>query len=93
MKTSVNGRIRRNSAEWEALLSRFEASGRGGDEFCRTEGLCRSTFHKWRRKLRPQGSSPQPTQDFIEMTPATDRIGGWTVEIELPDGIVARVRG
>ena len=93
MKTSANGRIRRNSAEWEALLSRFEMSGRGRDEFCRAEGLGRSTFHKWLRKLRPQQSSPQPVKEFIEMTPATERTGGWTVEIELPDGTVTRVRG
>ncbi len=93
MKTSANGRIRRSPAEWEALLTRFEASGRGREDFCRSEGLGRSTFHKWHRKLRPQEFPQQPAKEFIEVTPTTDRTGGWTVEIELPDGTVARVRG
>ncbi len=93
MKTSANGRIRRNASEWEALLSRFEASGNDLEEFCRAEGLGRSTFHKWYRRLRPQQFAPSPTKEFTEMAPSTDRIGSWTVEIEFPDGTVTRVRG
>jgi transposase-like protein len=94
MKTSANGRIRLSPAEWDALLSRYEASGRSSDEFCHDEGLCRSTFHNWRRKLRAEKpAAVLPSKDFVERTPATDRVGGWTVEIELPDGTVTRVRG
>ena len=94
MKTSSNGRICRSAAEWEVLLSRFEAGGLSPAEFCHEEGLCTSTFHSWRRKLRcKKPAAVQPSNEFIEMTPVPGRVGGWAVEIELPDGTVTRVRG
>ena len=91
---STNGRVQRSASDWESLLSRYEKSGRSGAAFCRAEGIPRSTFDLWRRKLRSSKPSPQTTaKSFVDLTPSEDRIGGWTVEIELPDGTLARLRG
>ena len=98
MGSSTNGRVQRSSAEWASLLSRYEAGGRSLAAFCRAEGIARSTFDLWRRKMGRTKSAvkktpEKPSADFIEMQPSVDRIGGWTFEIELPDGTVARVQG
>jgi transposase-like protein len=79
-------------------MTRFAASGRTMAAFCRAESISRSTFDVWREKLRskkPQKrlhkSSPR---EFIEVTPApVPALGGWTVEIELPDEAAIRTQG
>jgi transposase-like protein len=94
MGSSTNGRVQRSASEWASLVSRYEESGRSGAAFCRAEGISRSTFDLWRRKLRSSTPSPaKPVKSFVELTPSEDRIGGWSVEIELPDGTLARLRG
>ncbi len=97
MEAKSNGRTVRTEADWREIMTRFAASGRTMAAFCRAEGIPRSTFDLWRRKLRsrkPQKKGPKSSpREFVEVTPVpTPAIGGWTVEIELPDGRLARLR-
>jgi len=87
----------RSESDWQEILTRFAASGRSLAAFCRAEGISRSTFELWRRKLRSKKPSrkarKKPWREFVEVTPVSaPAIGGWTVEIELPDGRLARLR-
>jgi hypothetical protein len=53
------GKRRRLSARaWREVLERFEAAAVTVDEFCRDEGLSRSSFNRWRSRLhvRPSGA-------------------------------------
>ena len=54
MGASTNGRVQRSATDWEALLARYEKTGRSRAAFCRVEGIPRSTQHVdlWYRKLR-----------------------------------------
>jgi transposase-like protein len=89
-KTKTNGHVQRSGSEWQAIVKRFRESGRSRAAFCRAEGISRSTFDVWQRKLK----SKTPVDQFVEVTPVVESsIGGWTVEIELPDGTLARLRG
>jgi putative transposase len=91
---SPNGRTRLSASEWQARVKRFEASGRSGAAFCRAEGISRSTFDLWRRKLKAaRPAAKKGPQEFVEIRPLVERLGGWAVEIELPDGTLARMRG
>lgn len=97
METKSNGRVVRTTADWREIMTRFAASGRTMAAFCRAEGISRSTFDLWRGKLRskkPQKKfSKKSPREFVEVTPVpAPAIGGWTVEIELPDGRLARLR-
>ena len=100
METKTNGHVVRSEGDWQEIMSRFAASGRTMAAFCRAEGISRSTFDLWRGKLRskkPQRkvskSRKSSTREFVEVTPVSaPAIGGWTLEIELPDGRVARLR-
>lgn len=91
---ATNGRVQRSAADWQAILHRFSSSGRSLAAFCRAEGISRSTLDVWRRKLEPKkGSRKRAPREFVEVTPVSEPgIGGWTVEIELPDGRLARLR-
>lgn len=94
MESNTNGRSHRSAADWQEILNRFSASGRSLAAFCRAEGISRSTFDLWRRKLQPKKTSKKRVpKEFVEVTPVSEPvIGGWTVEIELPDGRLARLR-
>ena len=97
MGTNSNGRLVRSAADWQEIMNRFAASGRSSAAFCRAEGISRSTFDLWRGKLRSKSSPKKPprkvSKEFVEVTPVpAPAIGGWTIEIELPDGRLARLR-
>ena len=58
MEDSTYGRTRRRLDEqsWRAVLERFDGAAMTVQEFCLREGLTRSSFRRWRARLRP---SPQ----------------------------------
>jgi transposase-like protein len=97
METKSKARVVRSEADWREIMTRFASSGRTLAEFCRAEGISRSTFDVWREKLRsgkpPKKLSKSSSRQFVEVTPVSPpALGGWTVEIELPDGRLARLR-
>jgi hypothetical protein len=64
------------------------ASGLSRKVFCEREGIPRSSFETWRRRLA-SGAKGTP---FVDVTRAAgpDR---WEVELALPGGVVLRLRG
>jgi len=92
-QTKTNGHVQRSASEWQRIVKRFTESGRSRAAFCRAEGISRSTFDVWSRKLRQKAVPAKRSSEFVEMTPVAERPGGWLVEIELPDGTIARLRG
>ena len=80
-------RVRRDADEWREILRRWRGSGLSRAAFCRQEGVARTSLDTWQRKLR---SNPEP--GFVEFT-RTSGGGEWAVEVELPGGVVLRVRG
>ena len=88
--TKTNGRVKRSAADWQEIMKQYEQSGRSRAAFCRSRSIPESTFDLWYRKLQ----SKKARQEFVEIKPVEETsIGGWLVEIELPDGTLARVRG
>ena len=52
MGQSAKVKVFRSAEEWEELLSGQESSGKPVAVFCRELGIVRTSFEKWRRKLR-----------------------------------------
>ena len=86
MPRRVN-RVRRDAAEWGALLERQEASGLSRLAFCRRERIPPSSMTKWRKQL-----TSLPAR-FVELTPSPVQPAGWELEVALPNGAVLRFRG
>ena len=92
METKTNGRVQRSAGEWQEILKRFAESDRSRAAFCRAEGIAPATFDLWQRKLGAKKAAKKAAQEFVEVRPVSDGPGGWQVEIELPDGRIARLR-
>ncbi len=45
-------RRRLDEPAWREVLQRFDGARMTVEDFCRAEGLCRSSFTRWRRRLR-----------------------------------------
>lgn len=91
MGVQYRGRTRRGESEWRRLVGRFESSRLDALSFCEKESISLSSLQRWRRRLGEVESGA-----FVEVpVPAASstRREAWSLEVELPDGIVLRFRG
>lgn len=58
--------IRRDAAEWRALVGRYESSGLPQAEFCRDAGVALSSFTRWRQILRRGDGASEAISDAVE---------------------------
>ena len=84
--------------EWERRLERYQTHEVNLDVFCLQEGVSRSTFYRWKRRLDNgipetlQADAAEPEQNgstdalFLPISLKKSRI-----EIELPNGGVVRL--
>ncbi len=88
MKKTSTKRFRRNAADWQDLILRYEKSGRRAREFCEKEGISQESLRRWRIKLNPETEQSA----FIPVTKAAPP-PSWTLEITLPGGYQFRLQG
>ena len=48
--------------EWSALLAEQARSGLSVMEFCRQKNVTRESFYHWRKRLKPEESSPSESE-------------------------------
>jgi len=91
---------RRSPEQWQNIIDQQLESGLSQKAFCQSQGISLATFTNWKRKLKyPDESAthhqPKQHRDWIEFethlpeqSPGTD----WHMELELPGGVVLRIR-
>ena len=47
-----------SGAQWRDVLGRFDSQAESVGEFCAREGVCASSFYRWRTRMA--GKSPEP---------------------------------
>ena len=85
--------------DWQERLESFEASGLEVDVFCLKEGVSRSTFYRWKDRLRegiPESmTAEKEARDRAESAEGAAfvpiSLKASPVEIELPNGGVVRL--
>lgn len=84
--------------EWQRRLERYRSSEAGLDVFCLQEGVSRSTFFRWKRRLDQgvpealQADSAEPEQNgATDSLCLPSSLKKSRVEIELPNGGVVRL--
>jgi len=84
--------------EWERRLERYEVSETSLELFCLQEGVSRSTFYRWKRRLEdgiPESlesdSAGSDESDLHESLFLPVSLTSSRVEIELPNGGVVRL--
>ena len=83
---------------WQERLESYHGSGESIEEFCRREGVSRSTFYRWLDRLKdgiPESiareneareASPSSEAAFVPIT-----LKASPVEVELPNGGIVRL--
>lgn len=93
MRVLNDGRVRRSAAEWQEVITRFDASGLSALAFCQRERLSRAAFTRWRRQL--DGQAEQPAA-FVELPQEVSNRSGelarGELELVLPGGVLLRWR-
>lgn len=85
-------------AEWQRRLECYQGSNLDLNMFCLQEGVSRSTFYRWKDRLKDgipksiesDGSLPEPV-DSSESVFVPISIKSSPVEVELPNGGVVRI--
>lgn len=92
--------------EWQRRLERYQASDVSLDVFCLQEGVSRSTFYRWKRRLvdgipEPQEADSSTLQQAGSLVPQRSGSNGSLflpislktprIEIELPNGGMVRL--
>ena len=85
--------------DWQARLESFQASGLDIDVFCLQEGISRSTFYRWKERLKDgipdamiaekEARDRAESAEGAAFVPISLRAS--PVEIELPNGGVVRL--
>ena len=74
MQVLSDGRIRRTAPEWKEIIERFGKSDLPIAAFCEKEGISRSAFASWKKKLGTvRGAVRKKTPSFVEITSAAKR--------------------
>ncbi len=83
--------------EWQGRLERFQVSDVDLNLFCLQEGVSRSTFYRWKDRLKdgmPESVEPATSPDGVESSESVFvplSLKASPVEIELPNGGVVRL--
>ena len=94
MESQGKVKIFRSAEEWEELISRQESSGKPVAAFCRELGIVRTSFEKWRRKLREGkggGKFQEVPQAILSEAGSLGR-GSCEVELDLGAGLRLVIR-
>ena len=88
---------------WRERFERYQASGLEVQTFCTAEGVSRSSFYRWKRRLsevsanasRPEDRPghervPPPTRISAESVFVPLSVKAGPIEVELPNGAVIR---
>lgn len=86
-------RRRRSPEQWQRLIGQQADSGQTQVAFCAEHGLALKTFQRWRRQLEPSTAPVEALfKPLTESPVASEPAGGWTVELDLGDGVCLRLR-
>lgn len=88
-----SSRQKHTPEQWQQLIYAQAASGQSQVAFCAEHGLSKSSFQHWKRRLK-SGATPAPTPSalFAPLADAAaDTDSGWTIELDLGDGVCLRL--
>ena len=85
--------------DWQERLESYKSSGLAIDVFCLQEGVSRSTFHRWVRRLKKNGISEavaaekeaRQRSESGEAAFVPISLKASPVEVELPNGGIVRL--
>lgn len=92
---SNSPRRKHTPEQWQQLIDAQAASGQSQVAFCAEHGLSKSSFQHWKRRLKAGETRAvaTPSALFAPLAgAASDPDNGWTIELDLGDGVCLRLR-
>ncbi|WP_257295686.1 hypothetical protein [Endozoicomonas sp. YOMI1] len=90
---------RRTSSQWQNLINQQQESGVSQKAFCELNDICLSTFTLWKRKLTQatvKSAQPEHGPEWHQLPTGFDDPvpdpSKWDMELELPGGVILRMR-
>ena len=91
---------RLSSEQWQHIINEQLESGMSQKDFCQSRNISIATFSSWKRKLRGDAKSIDDSDvklqhDWIEIPadfPQPAPASAWHMELELPGGVILRIR-
>ena len=92
---------RLNSEQWQVIIDQQSESGLSQKDFCQSRKISLATFSNWKRRLKnetvtsprhPESTAVQEWIEFPSELTETSISSGWHMELELPGGVVLRMR-
>lgn len=62
-------RVRRQAAQWRALINAYSSSGLSAQAFCRKQGLALSSFKRWHKRLHSSATAAAPETSAAPFLP------------------------
>jgi len=96
MASTGSKRIRRSTDDWREIFGQQRSSGLNQAAFCQREGIALSTFARWKQRLADRVEPEQEAGgraggDWIDLSGLAGGRSGWTIELDLGDGICLRL--
>ena len=86
--------------QWQHIINEQLESGMSQKDFCQLRNISIATFSSWKRKLRDDTENThdldvKAQHDWIEIPaefPQPEPASAWHMELELPGGVILRMR-
>lgn len=87
--------------QWQQIIDQQIESGLSQKDFCQSHQISLATFSNWKRKLRnslvsklaePESTDDQDWIAFPTGLPEPTSSLAWHMELELPGGVILRMR-
>ncbi|WP_111747079.1 IS66 family insertion sequence element accessory protein TnpA [Salinisphaera orenii] len=91
---SKSARQKHTPEQWQQLIDAQAASSQSQVAFCAEHGLSKSSFQHWKRRLKAGDipAAPPPALFAPLADESTDTDSGWTIELDLGEGLCLRLR-
>lgn len=96
MSVSNGKRSRRSAGDWRGIFEQQRSSGLTQAAFCQREGIALSTFARWKQRLSAKTALEDKAgggadEDWIDLSGLAGAGSGWTIELDLGDGVCLRL--
>ncbi len=83
---------RRSANEWQQIIQDQQTSGLNQTQYCSSHNISLPSFYSWKNKLKK--SEAQKDTGWLELPTElpSSPLSQWDMELELPGGVVLRMR-
>ena len=91
MYVTRDGKKRRTESEWKRIITEYRRSGSSLRDFADQQSIPLGSLQRWNRRIG--AADPPQESEFVTVAAGMPAPESWQAEIELPGGVILRLRG